>query len=211
MNARAIWINVIVIVVILAAAGGGIYYYTQTANYIKTDNAQVTGTQVSIASPASGKLAAWKGEVGKEYREGDTIGTVDAGGETMTIKAPADGTIVQQSAVTNMIVSAGTPLATTYDFNDLWITANIEETKINDLEVGQTVDVYIDAFPDDTLSGRIERIGLATAGSFSLLPTANTDASYTKVTQVIPVTISIDGYGSLGIVPGMNATIRVHI
>ncbi|MFD1954084.1 efflux RND transporter periplasmic adaptor subunit [Paenibacillus thailandensis] len=211
MNARAILINVIVIVVILAAAGGGIYYYTETANYIKTDNAQVTGTQVSIASPAAGKLDTWRGEVGKEYKEGDTIGTVQADGQTVSVKAPADGTIVQQTAVTNMFVSAGMSLAKTYDLDDLWITANIEETRINDLEVGQTVDVYVDAFPDDTLTGRVEQIGLATAGSFSLLPASNTDASYTKVTQVIPVTISIEGYGSLGLVPGMNATVRIHI
>lgn len=211
MNGRAILINVIVIVVIIAAAGGGIYYYTQTANYIKTDNAQVSGTQVSIASPVSGQLATWKGGVGREFKQGDTIGTVKVGDTTEAIKAPADGTIVQDSAVTNMFVAAGSSLAKTYDLNNLWITANVEETKINDLEVGQTVDVYIDAFPDDTITGRVEQIGLATAGSFSLLPSSNTDASYTKVTQVIPVTITIEGYGSLGIVPGMNASIRVHI
>ncbi|QAY67902.1 efflux RND transporter periplasmic adaptor subunit [Paenibacillus protaetiae] len=211
MNTRAILINIIVIVVILAAAGGGIYYYVETANYIKTDNAQVSGMQVSIAAPSAGELSSWSGEVGKKYNQGDTIGTVKSGTTTVDVKAPANGTIVQSTAVNHSIVGAGTSLAKSYDLNNLWITANIEETKINDIEVGQTVDVYVDAFPDETLTGRVEQIGLATAGSFSLLPTSNTDASYTKVVQVIPVRISIEGYSNLGIVPGMNATVRVHI
>ncbi len=72
------------------------------------------------------------------------------------------------------------------------------------------MDVYIDAYPDTSLSGKIEKIGLATAATFSLLPTSNTTANYTKVTQVVPVNISIQGYKGLGIIPGMSASIRVH-
>jgi len=86
----------------------------------------------------------------------------------------------------------------------------MEETLIRDLQVGQSVDVYIDAFPDTVISGKVNRIGLATAGTFSLLPSSNTTANYTKVTQVIPVEITIQGYEGLGIVPGMSATVQVH-
>jgi multidrug resistance efflux pump len=76
--------------------------------------------------------------------------------------------------------------------------------------VSQTVDVYVDSFPGTALTGKVDQIGLATAGTFSLLPTSNTTGNYTKVTQVIPIKISLDGYRGLGLVPGMSVSIRIH-
>ncbi|MEC0235472.1 efflux RND transporter periplasmic adaptor subunit [Paenibacillus kribbensis] len=210
MNSRAILVNLLVIIIILAGGGAAAYYYNQSANYIKTDNAQVSGQAVTVASPGAGKLTGWNAEVGKTYTAGNTLGMVEGGGGRISITIPTDGTIVQQSVVNNSIVGVGTPLAKAFDLNNLWITANIDETAVKDLQVGQTVDVYIDAFPDTSLSGKLEKIGLATASTFSLLPTSNTTANYTKVTQVVPVNISIQGYKGLGIIPGMSATIRVH-
>lgn len=210
MNSRAILVNLLVIIIILAGGGAAAYYYNQSANYIKTDNAQVSGQAVTVASPNAGKLTGWNAEVGKTYTAGSTLGNVEGGGSRISVTIPTDGTIVQQSAVNNSIVGAGTPLAKAFDLNNLWITANIDETAVQDLQVGQTVDVYIDAYPDTSLSGKLEKIGLATASTFSLLPTSNTTANYTKVTQVVPVHISIQGYKGLGIIPGMSATIRVH-
>ncbi len=210
MNSRAILVNLLVIIIILAGGGAAAYYYNQSANYIKTDNAQVSGQAVTVASPSAGKLTGWNAEVGKTYTAGSTLGSVEGGGSRISVTIPTDGTVVQQTAVNNSIVGAGTPLAKAIDLNNLWITANIDETAVQDLQVGQTVDVYIDAYPDTSLSGKLEKIGLATASTFSLLPTSNTTANYTKVTQVVPVTISIQGYKGLGIIPGMSATIRVH-
>lgn len=210
MNSRALLINLLVIIIILAGGGAAAYYYNQTSNYIKTDNAQVSGQLISVSSPSAGKLTNWTAEVGKTYNAGSTLGNVESGGNKVSITIPAEGTVVQQSAVNNSFVGAGTPIAKAFDLNNLWITANMDETTLQDLQVGQTVDVYIDAYPDTALTGKIDQIGLATAATFSLLPTSNTTANYTKVTQVIPVTISIQGYKGLGIIPGMSATIRVH-
>ncbi|MFB5676702.1 HlyD family efflux transporter periplasmic adaptor subunit [Paenibacillus terreus] len=210
MYPRAILVNLLVIIIILAGVAAAAYYYYQTANYIKTDNAQVSGQQISIAPPVAGKLVDWKANVGDSFNAGDTLGSVVSGGTRTSITIPTNGTIVQETAVNNSIVGAGTPVARAYDMRNLWITANMEETLIRDLQVGQSVDVYIDAFPDTVISGKVNRIGLATAGTFSLLPSSNTTANYTKVTQVIPVEITIQGYEGLGIVPGMSATVQVH-
>lgn len=211
MSAKAILINVIVIVVVLVGAGAGIYYYNQASSYVKTDNAQVAGQAINLVSPAGGQLKQWTGTVGKEFTSGQKVGSVTGGGTTVDVSMPSAGTVVQSTVAEGSLVSAGTVLGRAYDFNNLWITANIEETRISDIAVGQTVDVYVDAFPGTTLTGRVDSIGLATAGTFSLLPTSNSSANYTKVTQVIPVVISIQGYKGLGIVPGMNASVRVHI
>lgn len=77
MNSRAILVNLLVIIIILAGGGAAAYYYNQSANYIKTDNAQVSGQAVTVASPGAGKLTGWNAEVGKTYTAGSTLGNVE--------------------------------------------------------------------------------------------------------------------------------------
>ncbi|WP_251551618.1 efflux RND transporter periplasmic adaptor subunit [Neobacillus muris] len=217
MSTKRLLLVNIIILLILVGGGFGIYaYYNQNMNYLTTENAQIAGQQVTISAPANGKLTDWNGHVGDKFSKDAAVGTIattDAEGRpaTMDITAPADGTIVQTNAVPNSFVAAGTPLAQVYDLDSLWVTANIDETDINEVNPGQDVDIYVDAFPNNTLKGKVEQIGLATAGTFSLLPSSsNTSGNYTKVTQVIPITISIDDNNGIAIVPGMNVTVRIR-
>jgi multidrug resistance efflux pump len=210
-----ILINVILLIVLVGGGFTGYYFYNKSVTYLSTDNAMVSGQQVAIASPGTGKVTIWNAKTGDKFNKGGKIGAVQVMGAdgkpaNMNITAPADGTIVQNSGVGNSIVAAGSPLAITYDLSKLWVTANIKETDINDVKVGQDVDVYVDAFPNTNITGKVDTIGLATAGSFSLIPTNNnTSGNYTKETQVIPVKITLDSYG-VNLVPGMNVTVRIH-
>ncbi|WP_033827108.1 efflux RND transporter periplasmic adaptor subunit [Bacillus andreraoultii] len=211
---RMVLLNVILLVILVGGGFVGYYYFNEATNYISTDNAQISGQQVSIGSPAAGKLIEWNGHTGDTFKKNETIGTVQVQGETgqvveVPVKAPQNGTIVQSNAVENSMIGAGTPLAISYDLDHLWVTANIEETDLDDIKVNQDVDINVDAFPNVTLSGKVEEIGLATASTFSLLPSNNSSGNYTKETQVIPVKISIDSYGER-LVPGMNVTVRIH-
>jgi multidrug resistance efflux pump len=211
---RVVIINILVLLIVLGGGGAALYYYNQSVNYVSTNNARVDGLPVTIAATTNGQLTDWTGDIGKSFRSGDRVAAIQpatAGAPRVDITFPVDATIVQQSAVPNSFVSAGTVLARGYDLNRLWVTANIEETRINDMKQGQAVDVYVDAFPGTTLTGHVDKIGLATASTFSLMPSSNTNANYTKVTQVIPVTIALDGYKGLALVPGMNVSVRVHI
>ncbi|MBY0123552.1 efflux RND transporter periplasmic adaptor subunit [Bacillus sp. S/N-304-OC-R1] len=210
---RMLLINVVLLVLLVGGGFFGYYYYNQSVNYISTDNAQVAGQQVKISAPANGVLTEWNGNIGDVFKKGDTIGVIQSIGENgrvdIPVTAPDNGTIVQSNAVENSFLAAGTPLAISYDLNNLWITANIEETSINEVKVGQEVDIKVDAYPNLEISGNVEQIGLATAGTFSLLPNNNTSGNYTKQTQVIPVKISLENHVEK-LVPGMNATVRIH-
>ncbi|PLS05434.1 HlyD family efflux transporter periplasmic adaptor subunit [Neobacillus cucumis] len=212
---RLLLVNIIILIILVGGGFAGYAYYNKTVNYLTTDNAQIAGQQVSIAAPANGKLTGWNGKVGDRFSKDDTIGTIlttgtDGQPTEMKVTLPTDGTVVQSSAVQNSFVAAGTPLAQVYDLNNLWVTANIDETKIDEIAVGQDVDIFVDAFPNSTLKGKVQQLGLATAGTFSLLPSSNNTANYTKVTQVVPVKVSIDDNKGVGIVPGMNVTVRIH-
>lgn len=79
MNMRRLAVlNVIILIILIGGGIAAYYYYNQSANYIKTDNAQIAGQQVTIAAPANGKLTDWKGQVGKEFNKGSEIGTITA-------------------------------------------------------------------------------------------------------------------------------------
>jgi multidrug resistance efflux pump len=212
---RILLLNIIILIVLVGAGFGGYSYYNRTVNYLTTDNAQIAGQQVTIAATANGRLTDWNANVGDHLSKDASVGSITSAGTDGTsvqvnVTVPTDGTVVQSSAVANSFVAAGTPLAQVYDLTKLWVTANIDETKIDQITTGQDVDIYVDAFPNQTLKGKIQQIGLATSGTFSLLPSSSSTSNYTKVTQVVPVKVSIDDNKGVAIVPGMNVTVRIH-
>ncbi|MBE3556978.1 MAG: efflux RND transporter periplasmic adaptor subunit [Firmicutes bacterium] len=231
MNSRR-WIvlNVIIVVVLVGLAFGAWYYINNAQNYLSTDNANIDGTPIQVVAPVAGTITKWNATEGKTFNKGDELGEIEtqaagataaAGGQgrsasaapatqTVPIEAPQSGTVADNKAVVNTFVAPGTPLATLYDLNHLFVTARIKETVISDVKVGQDVDIYVDAFPGTTLSGKVEEIGYTAASVGSLLPQNNTTGNYQKVTQVIPVRISISDQQGLRIVPGMNVTVRIH-
>lgn len=211
---KLILINIVTIVVLVLIGIGGFYYYNQATGYVKTDNAKVDGQQIKIASPVSGKLESFDAEENKDYSKGDKLAEVvgkgdDGSPQKMDIDMPEKGTIVKTDGMKGSMVQAGSPIAYAYNLDDLYITANIDENKIADVEKGQDVDVTIDG-QNSKIKGKVEQVGKATASSFSLMPSSNSDGNYTKVSQVVPVKISLDSAPANSVVPGMNAEVSIH-
>ncbi|WP_439332991.1 HlyD family efflux transporter periplasmic adaptor subunit [Staphylococcus chromogenes] len=199
---------------ILIIGAVAFYFYNQSANYIKTDNAKVDSEQMKLSSPIPGQITKLNAKEGDKLNEGDTVAEVTGKGQDgqpqkMEIKMPKDGTIAKLDGQENGMAQAGQPMAYAYNMNDLYITANIDETDVKDLSENEKVDVSIDG-QSSQIKGRVDRIGNATASSFSLMPSSNSDGNYTKVTQVVPVKIKLDNQPSKGIVPGMNAEVSIH-
>nr|WP_241954617.1 HlyD family efflux transporter periplasmic adaptor subunit [Staphylococcus chromogenes] len=204
----------VTILLILIIGAVAFYFYNQSANYIKTDNAKVDSEQMKLSSPIPGQITKLNAKEGDKLNEGDTVAEVTGKGQDgqpqkMEIKMPKDGTIAKMDGQENGMAQAGQPMAYAYNMNDLYITANIDETDVKDLSENEKVDVSIDG-QSSQIKGRVDRIGNATASSFSLMPSSNSDGNYTKVTQVVPVKIKLDNQPSKGIVPGMNAEVSIH-
>lgn len=128
-----------------------------------------------------------------------------------TVRAPADGVVSQASSFKpGQMVSAGTALFTLVETGDSWIEANFKETQLTHMRVGQTAEVRIDAFPDTPLHATIESIGAGTGAEFSLLPAQNATGNWVKVTQRIPVRLTLsDGSMADRLRTGMSATVEV--
>lgn len=212
---KLIMINIITLIILAVGGAALFHFYNESVNYVKTDNAKIDGDQLAIASPVAGKLVKFDKETGDKVDKDEKVGTVmgqgaDGKPSKVDITMPQNGTIVKTQATENGFVGAGTPIAYAYDLKKLYVTANIKETEIDGIKKGQDVDVYVDGYKDTTLSGKVKSIGLATASSFSLLPSSNGNANFTKVTQVIPVKVELSTDKSLDVIPGMNVTVRIH-
>ena len=211
---RMILIPVLIVVVLLALIGGVAYFVYNNYIYYSTDDAQITGSIVAVNATAAGKLNTLNVKLGDKVMANETIGTiVNAQGTTISkIVSPIDGTIVQSSAVEGQYVSGGLPLVEVTDLNNLSITAYVDESQIDNVKQGQDVDIKVDAYSDTTMSGHVQQIVNATAGSFSILPTEdNASGNFTKVGQRIPVVISLSGNAGKQIMPGMSTTVTIHI
>jgi multidrug resistance efflux pump len=211
-RSRRLMLIVLAIVVLLGAGGGGGAYLINASHYVSTDNAQVDGDKVDINAPATGTLTDWNGEQGTSVTTDQTVGRVQiqGTGPQELIKAPGNGTIAVNNVVNGQWVTAGTELATAYDFNKIYVTARVDETDIADVHPGQLVDIDVDAYSGTPVTGTVEEVQGGAADEFSLFPEDNSTGNFQKVTQVIPVKIAIDNSAGLSLVPGMNVTVHIH-
>lgn len=133
------------------------------------------------------------------------------------IIAVASGVVAKKWVVPGDIVQAGQPIFTLYDLNDIWVTANFEETKLASIHPGDSVQISVDAFPDRQLTGTVELIGAATGSQFSLIPPNNASGNFTKVTQRVPVKIALANLdnnhpaGRPALLPGMSVEVKIRV
>ena len=126
------------------------------------------------------------------------------------IKSPVDGVVDKTFAKIGEYVTPGQRLALVHDPNKIWIEANIKETQIRELKVGQNVEVSVDAYPDIEFRGRVLTVGNATTSEFALLPSPNPSGNFTKITQRLPVRIAIEQKDGL-LRPGMMVEINIDV
>jgi membrane fusion protein (multidrug efflux system) len=132
--------------------------------------------------------------------------------EYTTIVSPVDGVVALKNVNLGEVIAAGQPLFSVVNCNDVWLNARIEETKIGKIKIGQTVDYTIDGYPGHSFTGTIFSIGSATNSIFALIPTENASGNFTKVTQRVPIKITMpENTNDIVFRPGMQALVDIHI
>lgn len=108
------------------------------------------------------------------------------------IYAPQSGKVGKLNITTGQYVQPGAPLFSIVNDSTYWIVANFKETQIRKFYQGMPVEISLDAYPDSTLHGTLSSLSEATGARFSVLPPDNSSGNFIKVTQRVPVKISID-------------------
>lgn len=107
------------------------------------------------------------------------------------ITAPRDGQLGQIGVRLGAYVGAGTQLMALVP-DTLWVVANLKETQMNHVRVGQPVTFTVDALDHLKLRGHVQRIAPATGAEFSLLQADNATGNFVKIAQRVPVRITVD-------------------
>jgi len=129
--------------------------------------------------------------------------------------APTDGVVAKRWLLPGDIANVGQSIYTINNTTKFWIMVYLEETKLGELHLGQPADFTVDTYPDATFHGKIFLLGSTTASQFSLIPASNASGNFTKVTQRVPVKISIDGVDAgaklsdFRLMTGMSAVVKI--
>ncbi|MFK8922910.1 HlyD family secretion protein [Enterobacter sp. 04-C-01-SI_S15] len=126
------------------------------------------------------------------------------------IVAPRDGQLGQIAVRLGAFVTAGTHLTTLVPPQH-WVIANIKETQLAELRVGQPVKFTVDALNDRAYQGRVESISPATGVEFSAITPDNATGNFVKIAQRIPVRIEVLGKpeDSALLRPGMSVQVTI--
>jgi membrane fusion protein, multidrug efflux system len=95
--------------------------------------------------------------------------------------------------------------------SDVYVSANFKETQLGKIRIGQSVDLHVDAYPDQKVSGIVDSISPASGSRFSILPAENATGNFTKIVQRVSVKIRLadklpDG---IRLTPGMSVEASV--
>lgn len=178
----------------------------QTAFKVNKENLVQSQTQVQAAIDSIYDITMKKNEIelAKADLERSNINLEEAQErlDETEIFAPITGVIIEKMVEEGQIiasgisnVSGGTALATIADMSRLFIIADVDETDIGLVQIGQSVTITADAFPEKTFQGKVKRIA----------PQGKVENSIT----IFKVKIEILGSGKNILKPMMSANIEI--
>lgn len=196
------------ILLVIIGCSVGYYFYSANTLYFKTDNAKVTSKMYTITPVTNGKILEWNVDVGDIVKKDQVLGRQEI---LPYITSPIDGTIIKNDVIENENVSSSSSLAIVADTDNMYIGVNIEETDIRKISVGQDVNITLDAYPNKKFTGKVTEIDNTTQTYFSGTSSFSTSGTYTKVTQLVPVKVSIENDENLPLTLGMNAVVKIKL
>jgi membrane fusion protein, multidrug efflux system len=128
------------------------------------------------------------------------------------ITAPVAGIVAKRNAEVGALVQVGQTLMSIVPDENVWVTANLKETQLTHVRVGDRAEFTVDAYPGRSFEGRVESLSPATGARFALLPPDNATGNFTKVVQRVPVRIAVDqpAGSPVPLRPGMSVDVTIE-
>jgi len=224
MKRKLIIIIIAATVVVSIGAVLGIRFWLQESHYVTTDNAMLNAPVIAVSSLASGQVISVKVDLGDRVNLQQTLVEVgtphysDPSARQGFNSVPDNGTPVQSpiagyvAAVwtyPGAVVAQGSPIVTLFDPANIWVTANVDENKIDQIHPGQEVEVTVDCLGGAVIKGKVLGISPSTS-SYVLLPQSSSSSNFIKVAQVVPVKIALDNVTGLSLVPGGSVEVKIR-
>ncbi len=87
-----------------------------------------------------------------------TLAEVQLNLDETRVTAPAAGTVTMISSEVGELIGSGTPVVTLTDYSDSWVTVNVSELQIAQVQLNQTVTIQSKAYPDQTFTGTVVNV-----------------------------------------------------
>jgi len=181
------------------ATGAAILTAQANLAVIDADAAQVDVIETQIAALVSE-------QAGLEATHAQTLLDI----ERREISASFDGVVDATFVDVGEYVTPGTRLLIYHQPTRVWVNANVKETNFRKIALGAPATIKVDAYPDREFHGTVERLGGAATSQFALLPSPNPSGNFTKVTQRLPIRVSIDTDGAT-LSPGMMVELSIDV
>lgn len=126
------------------------------------------------------------------------------------IRAPFDGIVGNKNVQVGDYVTPAKRLAAIIPLDKVYVDANLKETQLGPIVVGQEADVEVDALGGTVLKGKVVSVAPASGSQFSLLPPENATGNFTKIVQRVPVRIEVPASEAKGrLRPGLSVVVDI--
>ena len=210
-------IAVVPLLIGMAIAGFAIWH--DSTYYVKSSSARVSGSAVQVAAPGTGDVLDLPFDVGDSVEQGQTIAMLDLspqatlaepnGGSSVKdpVKAPISGTVIKRFVHVGERAAAGAPLLSLVDLSKLYVVANVDESQVPSIQIGQPATIYLRAF-DKNVDGSVAGLTPATS---DLVTAASAGQSSSSTTPQVPILIYFDDGMDLPLFPGMSAEVSIRV
>jgi membrane fusion protein (multidrug efflux system) len=128
--------------------------------------------------------------------------------EHATIVAAADGRVGAVTVRAGEYVAPGQALFPEILSNDTWVEANLRETDLTHVRVGQPATFTVDAYPGHEFRAHVQSFSPATGSELSVLPAENATGNWVKIVQRLPVKLAPERHEGD---PELNAGLSVQV
>ena len=121
--------------------------------------------------------------------------------------SPIDGKIAKKFINKGSVIKAGYPIYSIVNPKALHVEVLLSEKKLKGVQVGDDVNIKIDALDNREFKGKVQSILPTSASTFSLIPRDIASGEFTKLDQRFVVRITLNKID--GLLIGMSANIAI--
>jgi HlyD family secretion protein len=167
--------------------------------------AKVAAAQATLAGLEAGPTDEEVAMAEAQVRQAEAaVRLVDAQVAQLTLTAPLDGIVTSRSAQVGETATAGSPLLTIANLDEVTLVIYVPETRVGQVQLGQGVEVQVDSFPTQVFEGHVANI----AGEAEFTP-RNVQTQEERVNLVFAVKVSIPNLDQK-LKPGMPADAAIQ-
>jgi multidrug resistance efflux pump len=173
---------------------------------LKLAEAQVAAAQAALDELEAGPTQEQVAMAEAQVRQAEAaVRLVDAQIGQLTLVTPMEGIVTSRSGHAGETATAGMPLLTVANLDEVTLVIYIAETRIGQVRLGQEVEVQVDSFPERVFLGEVASI----AGEAEFTP-RNVQTQEERVNLVFAVKVRISNPDH-ALKPGMPADATIHL